>query len=76
MKLWVAQSSGIPIQSAIKASIQVSPAQVPTLTNTVSMDIQLSLLFYDYNQPVTINLPFEAAASDVPDLKDLQKAQQ
>lgn len=75
MKLWLAQSNGAPVQAILKVSIQVDPTQVPSLTSAISMDINLNMLFYDYNQPVTINLPAEATATDVPDLKDLQKGQ-
>jgi len=39
------------------------------------MNITINMLFSGHNQPVTINLPAEAAAPDVPDLKDLKKGQ-
>jgi hypothetical protein len=39
------------------------------------MDISLGMQFSDYNQPVTINLPPEASATDVPDLNNLQPGQ-
>jgi hypothetical protein len=75
MKLWLAQSDGVPIQATIGVSIQVDPTQVTSLTSTVSIDISLRTQFYDYNTPVRINLPAEAAATDVPDLNQLQNGQ-
>jgi hypothetical protein len=75
VKLWVAQSNGVPIQATINVSIQVDPTQVPSLKSTVSMDISLSMQFSAYNRPVTINLPAEASATDVPDLNSLQTGQ-
>lgn len=60
MKLWAARDSGLPVRSELEMSIRIGPAQVPALSSDVSMDISMSLLFYDYNKPVTLELPEEA----------------
>ncbi len=60
MKLWVAQASGFPIRAELKMSIQIGPSQVSALTNDVSMDVSVNMLFRDYNKAVSIDLPEEA----------------
>jgi hypothetical protein len=72
MKLWTAQSTGLPVKTLISVNIQVDPSQVPSLSGTVTQDINLGMQFYDYNKPAVINVPSEALATDVPDIKDFQ----
>lgn len=56
MSFWVSQSSGIPVQSLIKLNI-ASP------TSTMIMDLNLKLVFSDFNKPVSIKVTSEALAA-------------
>lgn len=72
MKVWISQSTGLPVKADISMSVQVDPSQVASLSGTVSLGINISMSFYDFNQPVTFTVPPEALAEDVPDMKDMQ----
>jgi hypothetical protein len=63
MTLWLAQSDGIPVHAIIKVRIRIDPTQLPSLSGTVSTDFNLSLLFSNYNKPVSIKLSTEALAA-------------
>ena len=70
MKLWVAQASGFPVKAELTMSMQIGPAVLASLTNDVSMDVSISMLFYDHNQRIPIELP--KAAQDAPELSEAQ----
>jgi hypothetical protein len=74
ISLWLDQSSGLPVQASIAAVIQVGPGQIPSYTGTVTFKVDINMQFSAYNGQIKIDLPAEAAATTVPDLKDLQKA--
>jgi hypothetical protein len=72
IKVWVDQTGGFPVKATLNVGIVVSPAELPTLTSAVSMDVNLNMEFSDYNRPISIELPEEA--KNAPDL-NLQKQQ-
>ena len=74
MKMWVSQSDSMPAQASLKVNIEVNQSQVPKLPGPILVNLNLNIQFGGFNQPMTIDLPAEASASDVPDLKDLKAA--
>jgi len=68
--LWVAKDSYLLIKVAGNISMELSPEDVGASYNDferMDMDIVMEVVFYDYNQPVTIELPSGAKwATEVP----------
>lgn len=62
LKLWLAQTTGLPLKVEMRMKVQMGPVAQPS--GERSMDIVVTMLFYDYNQPVSIELPAEAEGAE------------
>jgi len=62
VKQWVAKDTYFLTKAEIAIAIELTPEAMgfPEEEGIVTMDIAMSLLAYDYNQPVSIELPQEA----------------
>jgi hypothetical protein len=62
VKQWIAKDTYFMVKSEIVISMEVTPelADVMGDDSLASMDITVSFLSYDHNQPISIVLPQEA----------------
>ncbi|MFC2063006.1 DUF6612 family protein [Chloroflexota bacterium] len=65
VKQWVAKDTYFMVRAVIDMSLEVTAEAmgVPEEEGTVTMDMSMDMLVYDYNQPVSIVLPPEAATA-------------
>lgn len=68
VKEWIAKDTYLPVKAHVEMEIVMdSGSQTPSADLSMSMTMQLETYFRDYNQPVTIELPPEAAdAIEIP----------
>ncbi|MBL7165249.1 MAG: hypothetical protein ISS55_02035 [Dehalococcoidales bacterium] len=62
VKQWIAKTTFYLIKSEIEMTLEMTPEAMgfPDEEGSLTMEIAMSLLAYDYNQPVSIELPPEA----------------
>lgn len=60
MKVWLSEATALPVKAEMEASFHIDPTIVAGAPGELSLDIGITMLFYDYNQPVSIELPAEA----------------
>jgi len=62
VKQWIAKDTYLLIKAEIGVAMELTPEAMgyPEEEGEMTMDISMSLLVYDYNQPVSIVLPLEA----------------
>jgi hypothetical protein len=70
MKLWLAQTTNLPVKAELVMNFVIGPALAPSLTNTISMDIHIVMLFSEYDKALAIQLPPEAQSAEELKLKD------
>ncbi len=73
MKEWVAKDTYLPMKVEAEMSIEVTPEEMgyPGEEGEVSFDLSMTILMFNYNQPVSIELPPEAEnAMDIMDFTD------
>jgi hypothetical protein len=67
---WIAQDSYQVLKSEVYMQMQIEPADVGATTadfDTMVIDMNIAMNLYDYNQPVSIELPGEALdAEEIP----------
>jgi hypothetical protein len=71
VKQWVAKDTYLLMKTKIDMTIETTPELMDYLGEEVevSMDINLTFLAYNYNEPVTIELPSEAEAAIEPPME-------
>jgi hypothetical protein len=65
VKQWVAKDTYFLVRAVVNMTLELSAEAmgIPEEESAVTMDMSLDLLVYDYNQPVSIVLPPEAATA-------------
>lgn len=70
VKEWLAQDSYLPMKMEIKVVMEMSAEEFGAIGGDfgeMTIDVEVNMNFYDYNQPVSIELPPEALeAEEVP----------
>ena len=63
VKQWLAKDTFYLVKAEIEMNMELEPADLgyPDEEGFMKMDIFMSMLAYNYNQPVSITLPAEAA---------------
>ncbi len=66
VKEWLAQDSYLPMKMEIKIVMEVGAGDAATGGDfdKMTIDVELNMNFYDYNQPVSIELPPEALEAE------------
>jgi hypothetical protein len=54
------QTTNLPLKAELKMLFVIGPTLVPTYSGDITMDINISLTFSQYDQPLDIQLPAEA----------------
>ena len=66
VKIWVAKSTFLPVKETLEMTMTASPQDFDpssTETGSITMTATATINYYDYNQPLAIVLPPEAAAA-------------
>ena len=69
MKMWIAKDTSFLIKTEIELAMELTPEimGVPDEEGEMAIDMVMTMLMYDYNQPVSIELPPEAEdAEEIP----------
>ena len=59
MKEWIAKDTYLLVKAEIEIAMEVDPEAmgIPGGDGEIAMDMTISMLVYDYNEPVSIELP-------------------
>lgn len=67
IKAWIAKDSSLLMKSEVEMVLEMSASDVGAIAgdaDKVTMDVKMVMSFYDYNEPVSIELPPEALEAE------------
>jgi len=65
LKYWIAKDTKFPMKTEMQIKMTMNSADIPETEEefTMTIDQRTDMVFYDYNEPVTIELPKEAESA-------------